>query len=203
MSLGGLTALCLAANHPELVERLVLVDITPGTDAAKAEPILAFLSGPERFPSFEAMLARTVAFNATRSESSLRRGVIHNSRQFPDGSWGWRWDPSARWVAPPAVSPAPAPSPSGAVSPARAVSPAPTVSGGGRFGSLWPAVDAVRAPILLLRGARSSVVSDHDVSELRRRQPAAEVEIVPDAGHSIQGDQPIELARRLNRFLEL
>ncbi len=97
MSLGGLTALCLTAGNPDLVARLALVDITPGTDAAKAEPILAFLSGPQRFGSFEEMLDRTIAFNPSRSVSSLRRGVLHNARELADGSWSWRWDPSARW----------------------------------------------------------------------------------------------------------
>jgi pimeloyl-ACP methyl ester carboxylesterase len=53
MSLGGLTSWCLAEQHPELVRQLVIVDVTPGTDAEKAEPIRAFVSGPERFDSFD------------------------------------------------------------------------------------------------------------------------------------------------------
>src|SRR5215208_1527860 len=32
MSLGGLTALCLTARAPDLVRRLAVVDVTPGTD---------------------------------------------------------------------------------------------------------------------------------------------------------------------------
>ena len=40
MSLGGLTALCIAADHPQIVKRLGIVDVTPGTDQAKAEPII-------------------------------------------------------------------------------------------------------------------------------------------------------------------
>src|SRR4051812_31123275 len=71
MSLGGMTAICLAARHPKLVQRLVVVDVTPGTDHAKAEPIIAFIDGPERFESFEEILERTVQFNPTRSVSSL------------------------------------------------------------------------------------------------------------------------------------
>ena len=46
MSLGGLTAICLAADHPDLVRRLGVVDVTPGTDHKKAEPIIAFIDGP-------------------------------------------------------------------------------------------------------------------------------------------------------------
>jgi pimeloyl-ACP methyl ester carboxylesterase len=55
----------------------------------------------------------------------------------------------------------------------------------------------VKVPFLLVRGSLSPVVDDDDVAELQRRNPAAEVEVVEDAGHSIQGDKPIELARIL------
>ncbi len=37
-------------------------------------------------------------------------------------------------------------------------------------------------------------VGDEDVAELVRRQPNAQVVVVEQAGHSIQGDQPLELA---------
>jgi pimeloyl-ACP methyl ester carboxylesterase len=42
------------------------------------------------------------------------------------------------------------------------------------------------------------VVSDDDVAELMRRNPNARVEVFEGAGHSIQGDRPIELARLLD-----
>src|SRR5215210_5992852 len=92
MSLGGLTAVALAARHPELVPRLVLVDVTPGVDRERASPILAFIAGPERFDTFDEILQRTVEFNPTRTVSSLRRGIVHNARQNDDGSWTWRYD---------------------------------------------------------------------------------------------------------------
>jgi pimeloyl-ACP methyl ester carboxylesterase len=173
MSLGGLVSLALAAREPDLVRRLALVDITPGTDRAKAEPILAFLAGPETFAGFDDMLARTVAFNPTRTVASLRRGISHNAREFPDGTWRWRWDPAIAGRSRPAT---------------------------GGFRSLWPAVDGLKVPLLLLRGERSSVVSDADAAELQRRRPAAEIEVVAGAGHSIQGDQPRALATALARF---
>ena len=179
MSLGGLTALCVAAYHPELVRRLVVVDVTPGTDHAKAEPIIAFVSGPESFASFDEILARTIEYNPTRSESSLRRGVLHNAREEPDGTWVWRYDRRRSPLATEAAAAADGP---------------PT------FAPLWEAVDLVRVPTLLVRGSLSGVVGDEDVAELLRRQPACEVVVVDGAGHSVQGDRPLELASLLAEF---
>jgi pimeloyl-ACP methyl ester carboxylesterase len=182
MSLGGLTAICLAQQAPELVRRLVVIDVTPGTDHAKAEPIVAFISGPETFESFDAILARTVEFNPTRSESSLRRGILHNARPVGDGSgrWTWRWDPVREWKM-------------GDGETAEGHSPA--------FDSLWDAVDAVQVPFALVRGGASGVVGDEDVVELLRRQPGARVVVVDGAGHSVQGDEPLELAALLEAEL--
>ena len=45
------------------------------------------------------------------------------------------------------------------------------------------------------------MVADEDVEELLRRQPDAEVITVDGAGHSIQGDRPLELATHLEDFL--
>jgi pimeloyl-ACP methyl ester carboxylesterase len=180
MSLGGLTAFCKAAQRPDLVDRLAIIDVTPGTDHAKAEPIVTFISGPEVFGSFEEILERTVEFNPTRSVSSLRRGILHNARPNPDGTWTWRWDPVKDWDLADGAEAMP------------------------DFGSLWDQVDAVQAPIHLLRGgAKGSVVDDADVEELLRRQPTAEVVTVEGAGHSIQGDRPLVLAEHLDRLLGL
>ena len=176
MSLGGLTAICLGARHPELVPSLAVVDVTPGTDHAKAEPIVEFISGPQAFESFDDILGRTMEFNPTRTESSLRRGIIHNAFEQDDGSWTWRWDPVRDW---------------------KLADPAKPGGGSPEFSDLWAAVDALACPVVLCRGADSGVVGDEDVEELLRLQPDAEVVMVADAGHSIQGDQPLELAHLL------
>lgn len=169
MSLGGLTALNVTNRHPDLVRRLVLVDVTPGTDHAKAEPIVAFISGPESFADFDEMLERTVAFNPTRSVASLRRGVLHNACEADDGKWTWRYDPTRNW----------------------------SMATGPDFASLWGAVDRVDVPLLLVRGGLSGVVGEEDVAELRRRRPEARVVVVDGAGHSVQGDRPLQLAELL------
>ena len=55
---------------------------------------------------------------------------------------------------------------------------------------------------MLVRGmAAGSVVDDADEAELLRRLPGARVEHVEGAGHSIQGDSPLELARLIEQFV--
>jgi pimeloyl-ACP methyl ester carboxylesterase len=173
MSLGGLTALALTARAPDLVRRLALVDVTPGVNTDKASAIAAFVAGPESFASFDEILERTVLFNPTRSESSLRRGILHNARERDDGTWAWRYD---RFE----------------------LTDGQTVPD---FSGLWDAIGAVDVPFLLARGADSPVVDDEDVAEVRRRCPHVRVEVVEGAGHSIQGDKPLELARLLRDFV--
>ncbi len=175
MSLGGLTAIALTAVAPHLVRRLALVDVTPGVDRDKAAPIAQFISGPESFDSFDEILARTIEFNPTRSESSLRRGILHNAVPRDDGRWVWRYQRPR--LAETADIPA-------------------------DFATLWDDVSNIEVPMMLTRGdAAGSVVDDDDVVELLRRQPSARVEIVTGAGHSIQGDRPLELAALLADFL--
>jgi pimeloyl-ACP methyl ester carboxylesterase len=173
MSLGGMSSLALASQAPELVRALVLVDITPGVNAEKAAPVTNFVNGPASFDSFEELLARTMEHNPTRSESSLRRGILHNAVQRDDGSWVWRYARfrNERDSAPP------------------------------EFSDWWEAVSALTVPLLLVRGLAWSVVDDADVAELLRRRPTATVVGVEGAGHSIQGDRPLELAEILTRFL--
>ena len=53
---------------------------------------------------------------------------------------------------------------------------------------------AVTVPLTLVRGSTSPVVDDDDVAEARRRQPDIDVRVIDGAGHSVQGDRPVELA---------
>jgi pimeloyl-ACP methyl ester carboxylesterase len=178
MSLGGLTTLALAAAHPDVVRRVVLVDVTPGVNREKAAAITAFVNGPESFPDFDAILARTVEHNPTRTVSSLRRGILHNAEQRDDGSWVWRY---ARH---------------------RALAPPEGGDAMSDFAALWDAVSGLQVPVMLVRGMLpQSVIDDADEAELLRRQPGARVEHVAGAGHSVQGDAPVELARLIADFV--
>ena len=188
MSLGGLTALCLASNHPDLVRRLGIVDVTPGTDQVKAEPIINFIDGPEYFDDFQSILDRTIEHNPMRSESSLRRGVLHNARELPDGRWSWRYDADRAWKRR-----------SNAEQSKKndEISSAPLLN----MASLWEEVSAITCPVHLWIGGAWSVVGDADVVEFQRRHSNTIVATIDGAGHSIQGDKPLELARLIEDLM--
>ena len=177
MSLGGLTTLALAGQRPDLVSSLVSVDITPGVNSEKAKAITDFVNGPQSFASFEDLLARTIEHNPTRSESSLRRGILHNAKQQADKSWQWRYDRSSH------------------------PSPQDTTKRLNRLSALWDVISQLKCTMTLVRGGTSPVVDDADVAELKRRMPNCEVIVVDGAGHSVQGDRPVELAATLTRIL--
>jgi pimeloyl-ACP methyl ester carboxylesterase len=105
----------------------------------------------------------------------LRRGILHNALQQEDGSWVWRH--ARHQTAEPTVPP-----------------------DAGAYSNLWEVVSGLQMPVMLVRGMRpQSVVDDADEAELLRRLPGARIEHV-DAGHSVQGDAPVELARLLLDF---
>ncbi|MDX1486201.1 MAG: alpha/beta hydrolase, partial [Alphaproteobacteria bacterium] len=62
---------------------------------------------------------------------------------------------------------------------------------------LWPAWDAVRCPVLLLRGAGSDVLPAGVAAEMQRRGPETKYVEFPGIGHAptLMGDEQIGLVR--------
>jgi pimeloyl-ACP methyl ester carboxylesterase len=175
MSLGGLTALRIAATEPALVPELVLVDVTPSAperheEMTKAQlGAVALVKGDREFPNFAAMLDVTVAAAPHRDRKSLRRGVFHNSKQLDDGTWTWRYDSFRK---------------------------------GDGFDGLWDDVPAITMPTTLVRGANSFFVNDEDAETFANGAPGFQrTHVVADAGHSVQGDQPAALVEILRGIL--
>ena len=175
MSLGGLTAMRLAVTAPELVRRLVMVDVTPSAPERHEQMTqaqmgaVALVRGDREFPSFEAMVEATVAASPHRSRESLQRGVFHNSKQLDDGTWTWRYD---------------------------------TFRKGDGFEGLWEDALMLQTPTTLVRGANSFFVNDDDAERFAREAPGfQQVIVVPDSGHSVQGDQPRALVEILRALL--
>jgi esterase len=178
MSLGGLTLLHLAAARPDLVRRAVLIDVSPGSREAGAamsasqRGAVQLTGGPRVFASRDAMVDAAVAASPRRAPSAVRRGVLHNSRQLPDGTWAWRYD-----------------------------RPDPGLGLSFAVDELWADAGRLSMPVMLATGEESGFVTPADLAELRRLLPALRHEPVAGAGHAVQSDQPAVLAGLIRDFV--
>jgi len=161
---------------PELVRKLVLVDVTPSAPERHTEMTeeqkgtVALVQGEKSFPTFDAMLEITVAAAPHRDRESLRRGVFHNAKRLEDGTWTWRYDSFRK---------------------------------GDGFDGLWDDVPNLTTPTTLVRGANSFFVNDDDAAEFARTAPGFQtVHMVKDSGHSVQSDQPGKLIEILRGVLD-
>ncbi|MDQ6684122.1 MAG: alpha/beta hydrolase, partial [Pseudomonadota bacterium] len=134
-SMGGLIGLGLAALRASPIERLVLNDIGPTIDAHGVARIAGYLGKTTRFESEEAaadaLLAISQGFGPHSREQwlALTRPMLR-----PDGEgFVLHYDPAI------AVN-------------LRAITPEQAATG---EAALWAAYDAVRCPVLLLRGESS------------------------------------------------
>jgi pimeloyl-ACP methyl ester carboxylesterase len=176
MSLGGMTAIALAAARPDLVPRLAVIDVAPHSGRHRTGPLFDFIHGPKTFTSLDEMIDRAERFSPTRGRESLRRGILNNAVQQPDGTWRWRWDPTIG-------------------------TPSRVAGVGESMLAMWNAIGRIDCPTTLVIGADSPAVSPGDVNEWRRRQPHVRVVTVERAGHAVQSDQPVVLARLIADLL--
>lgn len=107
----------------------------------------------------------------------LRRSVLHNVHQLPNGKWTWRYDPRP-WNRP------------------------DFQTSGTRRRSLWADVDRIVCPVLVVRGADSDVFSQQDARRLLERLSDGRRVEVSGAGHSVQGDNPGGLSAAVLPFLD-
>jgi pimeloyl-ACP methyl ester carboxylesterase len=173
MSLGGLAAIRFTTERPDLVRAVGIVDVTPhfsprrraaGAEMRVEAQLLA--GGPVAYDTFEELVASVIAVIPSRSRAALEVSIRHNATRREDGTWSWAYD---RQPAKPSDGP-----PSGSM--------------------LFEDLSSIHVPILLAVGGNSEHVIAEELEEFQRRQPGTRVEVVADAGHSIQSDRPVELA---------
>jgi pimeloyl-ACP methyl ester carboxylesterase len=176
-SLGGITSLTVAGEHPELVAGLVLVDVVVKIAPEGRERIRSFMTDhPNGFSSLEEVADAIAAYNPNRPRPRSLDGLHKNVRQGEDGRWRWHWDPVFMSIPD---------------EPQRQV----------RGERLETAAERIVAPTLIVRGMRSDIVTDAGLEDMRRRVPAAEVVEVDAAGHMVAGDDNDVFAGALEQFL--
>jgi pimeloyl-ACP methyl ester carboxylesterase len=177
-SMGGMAAMTFAAEVPDGLGALVLVDITPTVEEAGTERIKAFMNaGIAGFDSMDDLVEAVARYRPdqpARDASSLR----HNIRRGDDGRIHWHWDPEFQrpdnGLSDPELN--------------RTL--------------LLSAARQILVPTLVVRGAQSDVVSDDGVAELMAILPTAETASVAGAGHMVVGDDNDSFIGALLSFVE-
>jgi pimeloyl-ACP methyl ester carboxylesterase len=171
-SMGGKAAMMLALERPELVERLVVVDIAPAPSPGSSREFLrAMMAVPlaecSRRGDVEAALAADVP------DAAVRSFLVANIVARPDGlAWGVNLEAIADHID--------------------AIMDFPDVPDGRAF----------TGPVLVLAGGRSPYVQPHHATMINRLFPAARVETIPEAGHWLHADAPAAFLEAVRVFLQ-
>ena len=177
LSMGGWNSLLYTADHPERVERIVIVDIAPEAsptflaDRAKRSP------APMEFPSLEAAVDWMRQGNPWASDAALRKDAEDKMRQREDGQWTWKADTTLFTV------------------------PLTDMTDPGLIGRYWKAMETIPCPILEVRGSCSNLVSDEVLHRMKRVGKQFTSVDVAEAGHVVAVDKPQDFIQATRSFL--
>jgi pimeloyl-ACP methyl ester carboxylesterase len=177
-SLGGIVSLTLAAQRPELAVAIALIDIGHRLEDEGVNRIIDFMTRHESFASLEEAAVEVAEYLPHRRQvnvDNLRR----NLRQRPDGRWVWKhyYGRRLRGVQAP--------------------------QGGWRelLAGLDAEVTGLTCPVLVLRGAKSDVLSSEGAEEIAALIPDSRLATVGSAGHHAAGDNPESTVGLVRAFL--
>lgn len=161
-SMGGITSLVAAGNRVVDASALILADVVHKTATDGFERVRSFMTRHSNgFASLEEAAAAISEYRGDQRPSGNHRGLAKNLRRGADGRFYWHWDPRFLYGL-------------GDLA--------------GRGLRLKQCARQVEVPTLVVRGARSDVVTDEAVREFLALCPLASHVDVAGAGHMLTGD---------------
>ncbi len=161
-SMGGVISMMFAGGYPEVVEHLVLNDIGPEIDPAGLMRIIAYVAqAPDRFKDLAevgAYYRETYPPAAKLSDAALSEWVRWSVKPTEDGGLTWKMDPAVR-------------------RPPRGGSAARPID-------LWLHYNRVMAPILIVRGAETDILSRDTAARMVKVQRGVRLVEVPGVAHA-------------------
>lgn len=178
-SMGALIGMGLAALKDSPVRRMLMNDVGPALNFTALTRIGQYMGSEVRFDNFEQGrdYIRTIAapFGPHSAEEwdKLARDVL---RQEADGTWIRHYDPSL----------------------SLAFKSMTADSAAQGEAALWAAYDAIRCPVLLVRGSESDLLTRETAAQMTQRGPRAELAELAGIGHAptFMHEDQIALARR-------
>lgn len=159
-SMGGIIGMMLAAMPGSPIRRLVLNDIGARIDEEGLKRIGGYAGGDPSFPDFDTgyrAIRDIAAAFGPMTEEQWRQFAAVVLKERPDGTWGMNYDPAIAWQM--------------KLEPLRTI-------------EMWHLWDAIRCPVMVLRGAESDLLSAATVEEMRTRGPGCEEVVIEGVGHT-------------------
>ena len=175
-SMGGMNAMTFAAAHPEMLRALVLIDVGPGVSVDGVQQVRQFVQGPYEMDSLDAWVDMTHQYYPFRSKENIRKRLAVSLRETAEGKMAKMFDERFRDAD------------------FRGV-------GDARSG-IWETARALTVPTLLLHGAKSPVLQLEQAQEFAAQVDVVRLVAIPEAGHSVAGDQPQAVGAALREFLD-
>jgi len=179
-SMGGLIGLSLAGQPNTPIGRLILNDVGPRMELAALLRIAQYVGRPMPFASLEQAVQYVQSISTgfgLRTPEHWRELTESVMRQ--DGAdWTFRYDPGIALAL------------QGTSAETNALAEA----------KLWELYEAIRGPVLVLRGAESDLLSGATAAEMTQRGPRAELVEIPSVGHAPMFFEPEQIAL-VRRFL--
>jgi pimeloyl-ACP methyl ester carboxylesterase len=175
-SLGGKVAMVLALRHPELVERLCVVDVSPVAygHLSQFEGYVAAMRGLD-LGSLSQRGDADAALASAVPDPTVRAFLLQNLRRHGDG---WRWQVNLDVL--------------GAALPRIGGWPEDELAG----------TPPYRGPVLWVAGARSDYVRPEYEPAMDRWFPTRRSVTVKEAGHWVHSEQQEVFVQVLRRFLD-
>lgn len=175
-SMGGKVAMQLALSHPQLLKRLVVIDISPVDrgDSAEFEFYANTLCGLD-LSSIRSRAEADAALHQAIPNHATRAFMLQNLHRT-DGPDGWRWLPNLALLRRSMDQMAGWPD---------------------QAGRHW------NGRVLWLSGQRSTFITDEHVPAMRALFPNFRLEVVANAGHWVHAEQPQAVADAIRGFLTL
>lgn len=177
LSMGGRNSFTYAANNPDRVRALVIVDAGPQNMQQGTQNIRNFVQQDDELDSVDAFVERVLKYNPRRSPGQIRGSIMHNLKQLPNGKWTWKYDKRLR-------------------SPGRRMGSDPETEK-----RLWGYLEALQCPTLLVRGGASDIIAMDTAEKMRKVIPNSQMATIEGAGHLVMGDSPAGFQRAVTEFL--
>ena len=159
-SMGGLIGMFLAAQPNTPIRKLVINDVGPFIPKAALARIASYVGKPISFAGLDEMESylRTIAASfGPLTDEQWRHLTVHGARRLEDGRYAFRYDPGIAEGFKALVD---------------------------QDVDLWPVWDAIRCPVLVLRGEQSDVLTREDAEAMTQRGPRATLVELAGIGHA-------------------